>query len=104
MRAPSILSLSLAPVLALGLWPAPSSAQEAADPELVAAGHATYRAKCQSCHGPTATSDPGGDIRRKTFRQIRSATAGFDQMPEIPLTEDQMEAIAAFLAQVSDTE
>ncbi len=101
MRAPLILSLGLA------LGAIPVLAQEPAtppDPALVDAGHATYRTKCQSCHGPSATSDPGGDIRGKTFRQIRSATAGFDQMPEIPLTEDQMTALAAFLAQLSDAE
>lgn len=66
----------------------------AADPEV---GRELVARICSECHGADAAGDIGPDIRGKSRRQIKYAVRGFDEMPTIDLTSDQIDGLAAYL-------
>lgn len=65
------------------------------------AGAALFEENCVACHGADAKGEDGagGDIRGVIVRQVVMATGGgYEDMPEIELTDDEIEAIVAYLA------
>lgn len=72
---------------------APAVAGDAA----VEAGRQVFTGNCEPCHGPTATEGEVGDIRGLSVGTITGAVQGFEMMPRIPLTEAEIEAVAAYL-------
>lgn len=74
---------------------APIRAQESGP---AADGKALFTTNCQRCHGPDASTGKGGDIRGSHLRSVRKATGGFETMPEFDLTDDELDALVAYLA------
>ncbi|KPP90557.1 MAG: cytochrome c553 [Rhodobacteraceae bacterium HLUCCA08] len=68
------------------------------DTPLVEAGRTIFVETCASCHGETGQSVSIGDIRGTRLSTLRRVPNGFEQMPPIALTEDEIAAIAAYLA------
>lgn len=64
------------------------------DPEL---GRELVVSICSACHGTDSAGDIGPDIRGKSRREIKYAVRGFDEMPEIDLTSEEIDALAAYL-------
>lgn len=64
-------------------------------------GRALFLENCEPCHGATATEGGAGDIRGMDFTSVRRATRGIEQMPTFDLDDDQIEAIVAYLAELS---
>lgn len=63
-------------------------------------GEGLFQELCAVCHGEDAKGmqGAGSDIRDAIIRQVRMATGGGDEdMPEIELTDAEMEAIVAYL-------
>lgn len=63
-------------------------------------GEGLFQDLCSVCHGEDAkgVKGAGSDIRDSIVRQVRMATGGgYEDMPEIELTDAEMEAIVAYL-------
>lgn len=74
------------------------------DPALVEEGRATFIATCARCHGETGQSTAIGDIRGTSETRIRRVSNGYEQMPRMTLSEDDIRAIAAYLASLAATD
>lgn len=61
-------------------------------------GATVYAAACATCHGASAQSGAGGDIRGLAENVYLHALRGVDQMPRVDLTEEEAAAVAAWLA------
>ena len=72
----------------------------AADAGIVERGAELFRRHCVACHGEGATSGASGDIRGISLATVRYAVRGGGQMPPIDLREDEIRAIAAWLAAI----
>lgn len=98
-RRRSLLGAAGAAALALSLSIAgrPVPACAGSDTPLIEAGRSLFSETCQPCHGPTATDGGAGDIRGIGRASVARATRGIEQMPAFDLSEEQIEAIAAFL-------
>ena len=86
--------------LSLALTAATVSPALADTAEQRALGEGLFQANCAVCHGKDGkgVKGAGSDIREAMLRQVRMATGGgYENMPEIALSEDQMEAIVAYL-------
>jgi len=96
----------------LGAAAAPSAAPLPAPPaagtgDPVAQGEQIFQKTaggvgCASCHGPEARGLIGPNIRGKTASQISSALGHVDAMLFIKLTSEQIEAVAAYLATLTN--
>jgi len=82
-------------------------AAQASSPEIVERGRQQFQQSCAFCHGPDATGARGPDLIRSKLvaddvkgnlvgQVIRSGRPD-KGMPPLPLNEDQIQAIAAFL-------
>lgn len=83
------------PFIALAALPA-----QAADAEQLEAGQELYDVLCVACHGEDGkgVKGAGSDIRDSIVRQVKMATGGgYEDMPEVELTEDEIKAIVAYL-------
>lgn len=63
----------------------------------LAAAEALFVDTCADCHGEQGDSPTGGGIAGLSRRDVVRAVRGAGQMPAIDLTEDQIDAIAAWL-------
>jgi len=73
---------------------------QAGEPGQLALGEVLFQDLCAVCHGENAkgVKGAGSDIRDSIVRQVRMATGGgYEDMPEIELTDDEMQAIVAYL-------
>lgn len=61
-------------------------------------GQQIYQAECAECHLDDGSGGVGSDIRGVTRNRVARAIKGFDEMPEIPLTPLQLDALVAYLA------
>ncbi|HBG98272.1 MAG TPA: hypothetical protein DDY29_05935 [Rhodobacteraceae bacterium] len=68
-----------------------------ADPPAARHGRRLYLRHCASCHGPTATLGAGGDITGLPENLVAMAVRGFEQMPAVELTREEIAAITAWL-------
>lgn len=75
-----------------------ADAAQAADLPLLARGEAVYVDLCAGCHGEDALGGNGPDITRTPRIFVAEAVRGVDQMPEVELTEGEIDAVAAYLA------
>ena len=83
-------------VLALALGTAPLCAQEA---DLLATGKTLFSENCVECHGKDGSEGSGGDIRGSDLRTVKKMTkGGVEDMPEFEFTQEELEAIVAYLA------
>ena len=81
------------------LWlPACLTAAPAGAVEALPKGAALYRQHCVACHGRTATSGAGGDIRGLPVETVRAALRGVEQMPAFRFTDAEVTAVTAYLA------
>jgi len=83
----------LGPFLFL-LLASPAAAQEID----LAAAERLFLDTCAACHGERGDSPTGGGIAGLGRRDVAYAVRGAGQMPAIDLTENQIDAIAAWLA------
>ncbi|MBI4330975.1 MAG: c-type cytochrome [Chloroflexi bacterium] len=82
--------------------PSPGSAPTVTAGDVVAKGQLLFqRVGCASCHGPGAQGGIGPDIRGRTAEQITGALGSVDAMSFIKLTPEEIQAIAAYLANLS---
>ena len=84
-------------VCSLTLLAALPAAQVAAEDPGLVEGQQLYTANCQACHGATATSGVGGDIRGLPLSVLARAVRGIEEMPAVDLNEAELEAILAYL-------
>lgn len=61
-------------------------------------GAALYQDHCLDCHLADGSGGIGADIRGMSRNRVARAIKGFDEMPQIPLTEAEIDAIVAYLA------
>ena len=89
---------------ALALWLGAVSAggAAAAEPAAAARGRALYQELCADCYGARAGGGNGPDIVGTRAEFIREAAEGVEDMPEIDLTEAQINALAAWLARLAE--
>ena len=85
----------------LGVVSAGGAAAAEADPAAAARGRALYQELCADCHGARAGGGNGPDIVGTRAEFIREAAEGVEDMPEIDLTEAQINALAAWLARLA---
>jgi len=69
---------------------------------LQAQGQEVYDGLCADCHGPEGRGDVGTDIRGASVPVVRRAVKGFDEMPEIELTVEELDATVAYLGHLAD--
>jgi mono/diheme cytochrome c family protein len=82
-------------ILTAGILSVPPAMADGTDP--IDTGKDLYLENCQVCHGADAREGSGGDIRGTSFRKLRKAVGGIEQMPEFDLTDDELNAVWAFL-------
>jgi mono/diheme cytochrome c family protein len=95
-------ALIAAAVPAAGQTELPASAGAVAPEPSTRGGERLYARHCRSCHGPKADMGRSGDIRDSDCYRIRNATGGIEQMPEVDLSDDEIRAIAAYLAHLNE--
>ncbi len=75
-----------------------SSPAAAQAPDRIARGAEVYAEFCLECHGPTATEGESGDIRGLGRATLTGAVrSGLGMMPAVPLTTEEISAVAAYL-------
>jgi len=84
----------LVPLLILMLPAPPVRADEA--------GRALYLRHCVRCHGATASTGIGGDIRGLHQRTVEHALRGVEAMPRFDLGEAEVAALVAYLAALDE--
>jgi len=100
-------TLLAAVIVLLAFFPRPARAADAQAPELIQRGQAQFTQSCAFCHGPDATGARGPDLVRSKVvaddvngnligQVIRSGRPD-KGMPALPLNDDQIKAVAAFL-------
>ena len=102
-------TLLAAVIVLLAFFPRPARAADAqaASPELVKRGEAQFAQSCAFCHGPDATGARGPDLVRSKIvaddvngnliGQVIRGGRPDKGMPALPLNDDQIKAVAAFL-------
>jgi cytochrome c oxidase cbb3-type subunit III len=96
----------------------PSGQRKAADPAVVERGKTLYGVNCRLCHGgdlrggdmggvnlmrsPLVLSDQNGELIYPVVKNGRN-TPGMSPMPPLPLPEDDVKAIAAYIHSVAAT-
>ena len=83
-------------ILLLLLSPAPSLAN---GPDL-AEGERLFLGICARCHGERGDNPTGGGIAGSGRGDVVRATGGFGQMPPVPLSEAEIDALAGWLAEL----
>lgn len=61
-------------------------------------GQEVYETHCIDCHLADGSGGIGADIRHISRPRVERAIKGFDEMPPIPLTVDQLDALMVYLA------
>lgn len=89
-RAHSPAMLRLACLLACFALPARSE-------DLAETGERLFLRNCARCHGQDASGGNAPDIRHTPRNFVLRAIRGFEEMPEIPLTDAEIDAITAWL-------
>jgi mono/diheme cytochrome c family protein len=74
-----------------------AAASIAAEAPSLADGQQLYAANCQACHGATATSGVGGDIRGLPLSVLARAVRGIEEMPAVDLNRAELTSIMAYL-------
>ncbi|MBD3788173.1 MAG: cytochrome c [Sphingomonadales bacterium] len=70
----------------------------AQSPDLAATGKAVFLDLCSGCHGERGQGVNAPEIAAVPRKLVAKAVRGVDQMPEIEVTEAEIDAITAFLA------
>ena len=69
--------------------------------EIMALGQTLYEEQCSACHGEDASGDSGPDIQGTPRVDVALAVKGFEDMPEIELTGEELDAVVAHLKRLS---
>lgn len=85
-----------------GLPSSPVPSPTLAPPEVIARGEDIFQRTaggrgCAACHGKDARGQVGPDIRGRSASDIRRALKSVDLMQFISLTDDEIEAVVAYL-------
>jgi cytochrome c oxidase cbb3-type subunit 3 len=96
----------------------PAQQRPPGDPKLIARGKAVYEINCRSCHGPDlrggdmggpnllrsqlVLNDQHGELILPVVRNGRQIP-GMPQMPALPLSDDDVKAVAEFIHSVAAT-
>ncbi len=79
----------------IGFWTAPGMAGDTEPAHID--GAALYAEQCAPCHGDDAKGGNAPDITGVSAQDINYVISGFEEMPEIDVSEAGIEALARFL-------
>ena len=61
------------------------------------AGQTVFEEQCSGCHGEDGVSGNAADIRGVPKKDVKFAIRGVEDMPEIELTPEQIDAVVVYL-------